>query len=328
MKIGPYNVQNGLALAPMAGVTDRPFRQICKRLGAGLVVSEMVVSHQRLWLTDKTRRRLDHTGEVAPRSVQIVGADPKAMAQAAQMSVAGGAQIVDINMGCPAKKVCNVAAGSALLKDELLVAKILDSVVNAVTVPVTLKLRTGWDVLHKNGLNVARIAQQSGVQALAIHGRTRACAYKGKAEYDTIADIVSQVDIPIFANGDINSVVTAKYVLDYTAAHGLMIGRGAQGRPWVFREISHYLKTGEHLAAPTAVEVMGIVCEHLRNIYAFYGNALGVRIARKHIDWYCKSRPGGQLFWQRVSRVDCAKRQYFLVTQFFDQLISEGEKAA
>lgn len=310
MQIGPYKLKNNLFVAPMAGVTDQPFRQLCRRLGAGMAVSEMVSSNSLLWGSKKTLRRADHSGEDEPRSVQIVGADPDLMAQAAKYNVDQGAQIIDINMGCPAKKICKVAAGSALLKDEPLVQRILESVVNAVEVPVTLKVRTGWDTENRNGVAIARIAEDIGIQALAVHGRTRACAYKGDAEYDTIAAIKAAVSIPVIANGDITTPEKAKQVLDYTGADGVMIGRAAQGRPWIFREIQHFLDTGEHLFEPSLEEIRATLLDHINNLYSFYGEYAGVRIARKHISWYSKGCRGGGSFRNTVNRVDTAKQQY------------------
>jgi tRNA-dihydrouridine synthase B len=321
MYIGPYKLQNNLFVAPMAGVTDRPFRQLCKKLGAGMAVSEMVSSNSLLWGSKKTLRRADHSGENEPRSVQIVGADPKMMAQAAQFNVEHGAQIIDINMGCPAKKICKVAAGSALLKDEPLVASILEAVVRAVDVPVTLKIRTGWDKENRNGPDIARIAEDTGIQALAVHGRTRACAYKGDAEYDTIARIKSSVSIPVIANGDINSPEKARQVLHYTGADGVMIGRAAQGRPWIFREIRHYLETGEHLPEPALEEVRDTLLTHVENLYAFYGEYTGVRVARKHISWYSKGTRGGAGFRDSVNRVETAEMQFAMVREFFNRQI-------
>lgn len=321
MQIGPYKLNNNLFVAPMAGVTDRPFRQLCKKLGAGMAVSEMVSSNSLLWGSKKTLRRADHGGENEPRSVQIVGADPVMMAQAAQYNVEHGAQIIDINMGCPAKKICKVAAGSALLKDEPLVARILESVVKAVDVPVTLKIRTGWDKDNRNGRDIARIAEDIGIQALAVHGRTRACAYQGEAEYDTIAEIKSSISIPVIANGDITSPEKAKYVLDYTGVDGVMVGRAAQGRPWIFREIQHYLETGEHLPEPTLEEVRDTLMAHVENLYAFYGEYTGVRVARKHISWYSKGTRGGASFRDAVNRVETAEEQFDMVREFFDRQI-------
>jgi tRNA-dihydrouridine synthase B len=328
MKIGPYQLRNNLVLAPMAGVTDRPFRQLCKRLGAGMAVSEMVSSNSLLWGSEKTRRRADHAGEVEPRNVQIAGADPRMMAQAARCNVDNGAQIIDINMGCPAKKVCNVMAGSALLQDEHLVGAILDAVVAAVDVPVTLKIRTGWDRSHRNAVRIAQIAEQAGIQALAIHGRTRACMYRGEAEYDTIRAVKQAVGIPVTANGDIDSPEKARLVLDHTGADGLMIGRAAQGRPWIFREIAHYLATGERLAEPTVAEVREIMLGHLENLYDFYGEYTGVRIARKHISWYSKGQRGGAAFRNTVNRVESRRQQLALTREFFDRLAEQQELAA
>ena len=301
----------------MAGVTDRPFRQLCKKLGAGMAASEMVASNSLLWGSDKTRRRADHTGEDEPRTVQIAGASPEMMAQAAHYNVDRGAQIVDINMGCPAKKVCNVSAGSALLQNEILVAQILSAVVKSVGVPVTLKIRTGWDRAHRNGVNIARLAEDCGVQALAVHGRTRADQYQGEAEYDTIAAIKAAVGIPVVANGDINTPEKAAWVLRHTGADGVMIGRGAQGNPWIFREIAHFLDTGERLAPPSVAEVCDTLLGHIENLYAFYGEHTGVRVARKHISWYSKGLVGGAVFRNRVNRVESADEQISLVREFF-----------
>ncbi len=317
MKIGPHQLPNQLILAPMAGVTDRPFRGLCMHMGAGLAVTEMVTSNKQLWHTRKTRLRLDHSGEQQPRSVQIAGTDPLQMAAAAKFNVDRGAQIIDINMGCPAKKVCNVMAGSALMKDESLVGNILDTVVKAVDVPVTLKIRTGWDAENKNAVNIARIAASTGIQALAVHGRTRACAYRGKAEYETIKAVKSSVNIPVIANGDIDSPYRAAEVLKLTGADGIMIGRAAQGNPWIFREISHFLKTGKILAPPSLDEVQNVLINHLENLYDFYGSYTGVRIARKHIGWYCKHHPNTDVFKQHVNRVESTKDQLELVNEFF-----------
>jgi len=328
LTIGPYTLSNKLVLAPMAGVTDRPFRQMCKSLGAGLAVSEMVSSNSLLWGSEKTQRRADHVGEVEPKSIQIAGADPGMMAEAAAYNVDNGAQIIDINMGCPAKKICNVMAGSALLQHEKLVQDILEAVVKAVSVPVTLKIRTGWDKDHRNAVNIARIAQESGIQSLAVHGRTRACGYRGDAEYDTIAAIKSSIKIPVIANGDITTPEKARYVLDYTKADGIMIGRAAQGRPWIFREIDHYLKTGEKLAEPSILEVKTIMLEHLQNLYQFYGEYTGVRIARKHISWYSKGHRNGAAFRQAVNRVENVSEQLRVTEDFFDRLTMQEGKAA
>lgn len=317
MKIGPYQLPNQLILAPMAGVTDRPFRSLCMRMGAGMAVSEMVTSNKQLWHTRKTRLRLDHSGEQQPRSVQIAGTDPLQMAEAAKFNVDRGAQIIDINMGCPAKKVCNVMAGSALMKNESLVAQILDAVVNAVDVPVTLKTRTGWDPENKNAVAIAGIAESAGIQALAVHGRTRTCGYQGEAEYQTIKAVKSAVSIPVIANGDIDSPSRAAEVLKFTGADGIMIGRAAQGNPWIFREIGHLLKSGSILAPPSLDEVQNVLINHLENLYDFYGSYMGVRIARKHIGWYCKHHPNTDLFKQQIVRVESTTEQLDLVTEFF-----------
>lgn len=328
MKIGQYTLSNNLFLAPMAGVTDRPFRLLCRRLGAGMAVSEMVSSNSLLWGNDKTLRRASHNGEPEPKSVQIVGADPEMMAQAAQFNVERGAQIIDINMGCPAKKICKVMAGSALLRDEKLVSSILESVVSSVEVPVTLKIRTGWDKDNRNGKAIAQLAESIGIKALAVHGRTRACAYRGDAEYDTIAEIKQSVNIPVIANGDIGTPEKAKFVLDYTGADGLMIGRAAQGRPWIFREIDHYLKTGKHLAAPSLEEVRETLLDHVQNLYKFYGEHTGIRVARKHISWYSKGCAGSAVFRSHVNKVETVDEQTSMIKAFFDHQISKSELAA
>ncbi|NAW35581.1 tRNA dihydrouridine synthase DusB [Halomonas alimentaria] len=285
-RIGDHTLPNRAILAPMAGVTDRPFRQLCRRLGAGLVVGEMVTSDPNLWHTRKSRLRMDHRGEPGPRSVQIAGGDAAMLAEAARLNADQGAEIIDINMGCPAKKVCNKAAGSALLRDEALVAEILEAVVAAVDVPVTLKIRTGWCAESNNGLRVARLAEDAGIQALAVHGRHRQQRYAGHAEYDTIAAIKAAVKIPVFANGDIDSPEKAAEVLDYTGADAVMVGRGAQGNPWIFREINHYLRHGEPLLPPSDSERAGVLRDHLDSLHDFYGDFMGVRIARKHVGWY------------------------------------------
>ena len=328
MKIGPYKLPNRLVLAPMAGVTDRPFRQLCRAQGAGLVVSEMVSSNALLWGSEKTRRRIDHAGEGEPVSVQIAGAVPSQMADAARFNVDHGAQIIDINMGCPAKKVCNVMAGSALLQDERLVGRILDAVVTAVDVPVTLKIRTGWDPEHKNALAIARIAELAGIQALAVHGRTRACAYRGEAEHDTVRLIKSAVSIPIIANGDIRTPERAVEVLQDTGADAIMIGRAAQGRPWIFREIAHYMTTGRHLPAPAPAAICTILIAHLENLYAFYGEYTGVRVARKHIAWYSKGQRDGNPFRQHINQLDSADAQLAYVRDYFDRLTEQQALAA
>ena len=328
VRIGPYTLPNQLILAPMAGVTDQPFRQLCRRLGAGLVVSEMVTSDVNLWNTRKSSLRMIHSGDAEPRSVQIAGGDPQMLAEAARRNVEMGAQIIDINMGCPAKKVCNKAAGSALMKDEQLVSAILQAVVAAVDVPVTLKIRTGWDRANKNGLTVAKIAEQSGISALAVHGRTRADLYTGEAEYDTIAAIKQAVTLPVFANGDIDSPQKARQVLDATGADGLLIGRAAQGRPWIFREIDHYLATGTQLPAPSLLEVEGILLEHLAALHAFYGDVMGVRIARKHVGWYLATLPGAREFRAQFNRLESTDAQCANVRQFFIERHNEKQGVA
>lgn len=328
MQIGPWKLSNNLVLAPMAGVTDRPFRQLCRTLGAGLAVSEMVSSNALLWGSDKTRRRIDHAGEPAPVSVQIAGADPALMADAARFNVDNGAQIIDINMGCPAKKVCNVMAGSALLQDEPLVGRILDAVVNAVAVPVTLKIRTGWDPAQRNGLTIAAIAESAGIQALSVHGRTRTCGYRGEAEHDTTRAIKTAVSIPVIANGDITTPERAVQVLRHTGVDAVMIGRAAQGRPWIFREISHYLQTGERLPEPAPMEIGRILTGHLQNLYAFYGEYTGVRMARKHIAWYSKRQRDGNRFRAQVNRIESATAQLAYVSDYFSQLSERQELAA
>jgi tRNA-dihydrouridine synthase B len=318
--IGPYKIDPPLILAPMAGVTDKPFRQLCKRLGAGYSVSEMTSSDPRLWRTRKSAHRLDHDGEPAPIGVQIAGADPAALAAAAQHAVDHGAEIVDINMGCPAKKVCNAWAGSALLKDEALVGRIVAAVVAAVGVPVTLKIRTGWDSAHRNGIRVARIAEDAGVRALAVHGRTRDMLYTGEAEYETIAAIKQAVRIPVIANGDVASPHKARDVLAATGADALMIGRAAQGRPWIFGEIAHFLATGEVLPPPAAAAVRDTLIEHVQALHAFYGEVAGVRIARKHLAWYAKDRPENAAFRAVVNRAETADEQLRLTRDYFDAL--------
>ena len=326
MQIGPHKLKNNLIVAPMAGVTDRPFRQLCKRMGAGMAVSEMVASNSLLWGSEKTRRRANHEGEVDPISVQIAGADPRMLAEAAKYNVDEGAQIIDINMGCPAKKVCNVMAGSALLKDEPLVARILEAVVGAVCVPVTLKIRTGWDRNNRNALAVARIAEASGVQALAIHGRTRACGFSGDAEFETIAEVKSQVGIPVIANGDIGTPERVKEVLERTGADAVMIGRAAQGRPWMFREISHFLETGETLAPPEVEEIHRVLVAHLEELYEFYGEHTGVRVARKHISWYTKGLAGSAAFRHAMNQLQTRAEQLEAVHEFFAELSGRGQR--
>ena len=313
-----FQLRNNLFVAPMAGVTDRPFRQLCKQLGAGLAVSEMVTSNSLLYGSAKTRRRANHDGEVEPISVQIAGADPAMMAEAAKYNVDEGAQIIDINMGCPAKKVCNVMAGSALMQNEALVAKIVEAVVNAVpNTPVTLKFRTGWSRDNRNAPAIAHIAQESGIRAIAIHGRTRADQYMGEAEYDTIADVKSRVSIPVIANGDITSPQKAKFVLDYTQADGVMIGRAAQGKPWLFREIEHFLATGALLPPPKVAEIHAILRGHLADLYAFYGEQTGIKIARKHIGWYTKGLVGASHFRHAMNQLQTVEEQIAATDEFF-----------
>jgi tRNA-dihydrouridine synthase B len=326
MQIGNHILKNNLVVAPMAGVTDRPFRQLCKKLGAGLAVSEMVTSNSLLYGSEKTRRRANHEGEVDPISVQIAGADPQMMAEAARYNVDNGAQIIDINMGCPAKKICNVMAGSALLKDEPLVSQILKAVVGAVNVPVTLKIRTGWDKNNRNAVMIAKMAEDSGVQALAMHGRTRACLYMGDAEYDTIAAVKQAINIPLIANGDITTPEKAKYVLDYTGADAVMIGRAAQGRPWIFREIEHFLKTGTHLLPPTVEEIHTVMLEHINDLYGFYGDIAGMRVARKHISWYTKGLAGSASFRHHMNTLDTIPLQQQAINDFFAELKSQHER--
>jgi tRNA-dihydrouridine synthase B len=320
MRIGPYSIAPGVVLAPMAGVTDKPFRLLCKRMGAGLAVSEMTASDPRLWNTTKSLRRMDHDGEPEPVSVQIAGYDPGMLAEAAKYNADNGAQIIDINMGCPAKKVCNVWSGSALLQDEPLVARILQAVVKAVDVPVTLKIRTGWDRDHRNALTIARIAEDAGIAALAVHGRTRADKYEGEAEYATIAAVKASIGIPVLANGDITTPARAREVLAATGADAVMIGRGAQGRPWIFREVAHYLATGETLPEPGPAEVRDILAGHLEQLYAFYGERMGVRIARKHLGWYAKDRPENTAFRHVVNQAEDAATQLRLTREYFDAL--------
>ena len=322
MRIGTHSISPGLILAPMAGVTDKPFRQLCKRLGAGLAVSEMTTGDPRLWHTQKSLHRMDHIGEPAPISVQIAGTKPQVLADAARYNVDHGAQIIDINMGCPAQKVCNAWAGSALMRDEALVARILEAVVAVVEVPVTLKIRTGWDARNRNGLQIARIAENAGISALAVHGRTRDQHYTGAAEYETIAAIKSALRIPVLANGDIDSPQKAAYVLQATGADALLVGRAAQGRPWIFREIAHYLATGALLPSPALSEVRDILLEHLQALHEFYGEPQGVRIARKHLGWYAKDRPENVAFRAVVNRAESADAQLRLTRDYFDALVA------
>jgi len=320
MQLGSFTLSPNVVLAPMAGVTDKPFRMLCKRLGAGLCVSEMTISNPKLWHTSKSRHRMDHAGEPDPISVQIAGTVPEVLAEAARYNVDHGAQIIDINMGCPAKKVCNTWAGSALMRDEALVARILSAVVEAVDVPVTLKIRTGWDSEHRNALAIARIAQDSGISALAVHGRTRDQHYTGVAEYDTIAAVKAALSIPVLANGDVDSPEKAAFVLRYTGADAVMVGRAAQGRPWIFREIAHYLATGELLPEPGVDEVRDVLLGHLAHLHDFYGEVAGVRIARKHLGWYAKDRPENAAFRAVVNRAQSAQEQVRLTRDYFDAL--------
>ncbi|WP_099035335.1 tRNA dihydrouridine synthase DusB [Lacimicrobium alkaliphilum] len=327
MQIGPYRLENNLILAPMAGVTDRPFRQLCKSMGAGLVVSEMLSSNPAVWNSEKSRQRMDHQGESGIRSVQIAGSEPELMAQAAIHNVNNGAQVIDINMGCPAKKVNKKLAGSALLRQPQLVEKIVQAVVAAVSVPVTLKIRTGWDPDHRNGVDIARIAEANGIQSLAVHGRTRACMYKGEAEYDTISAIKQAVRIPVVANGDIRTPQKARQVLEQTGADAIMVGRGAQGRPWIFREIEHYLKTGELLPAPTLNEVRQIMLEHIGNVHQFYGEFMGARIARKHVGWYLAEHDKERQFRFAFNAIDNAAEQIDALNLYFDALTESAVNA-
>ncbi|WP_188381976.1 tRNA dihydrouridine synthase DusB [Oxalicibacterium faecigallinarum] len=326
MNLGPYSLVNNVFVAPMAGVTDRPFRQLCKQLGAGYAVSEMAASNPKLWATEKSSRRTNHDGEMEPKAVQIAGADPSMLAECAKFNVARGAQIIDINMGCPVKKVCNAWCGSALLQHESLVAEILQAVVSAVDVPVTLKFRTGWDRAHKNAMQIARMAEDSGIAMLTLHGRTRADGYSGDAEYETIAAVKAAVSIPVVANGDIDTPEKARFVLDATGADAIMVGRAAQGRPWIFREIDHYLRTGTHLPSPLISEVRALMDEHLRAHYAFYGDYLGVRTARKHIGWYVQNLMGGEEFRRSMNRLEDCAAQLAAVDAFFESQLVHGER--
>ena len=329
MQIGPYTLPNRLFVAPMAGVTDRPFRQLCRAFGAGYAVSEMVTSRKDLWHTLKTSRRADHAGEPGPIAVQIAGTDAAMMAEAAAYNIDRGAQIIDINMGCPAKKVCNKWAGSALMQDEALALSIVEAVVAACAphgVPVTLKMRTGWCARVKNALGIARAAESAGVQMVTVHGRTREQGYKGVAEYDTIAAVKAALKIPVVANGDIDSPEKASAVLRATGADALMIGRAAQGRPWIFREVAHFLATGQHLAPPLVLEVRRALLDHLHDHYGLYGEFSGVRSARKHIGWYVRALPGGEDFRRRMNLVDSAAVQWQLVADYFEELAGSHER--
>jgi len=327
MRLGPYTLDNNLLLAPMAGVTDKTFRQLCKKHGAGLAVSEMVASDPVLWGTKKSQLRLNHYEDESPRAVQIVGADPQAMANAAQHNADIGAQIIDINMGCPARKVCNVFSGSALMQDETLVTKILNSVVDAVDIPVTLKIRTGWNERNKNAVKIAQIAEDSGIQMLTVHGRTRACGFKGEAEYQTIKDVKQNVAIPVIANGDITTPEKAVYVLHATGADGIMLGRVALGNPWIFNEINYFLKTGARLSRPTVEQVRQVVLQHLNGLYDLYGEYIGVRVARKHVAWYSKYLENGDALRGKVNKTESIKRQLFAVENYFSA-INDGEVLA
>jgi tRNA-dihydrouridine synthase B len=334
MRIGPYVLPSSVVLAPMAGVTDRPFRILCRKLGAGLAASEMLTSDTRLWNTPKSRLRMSHEGEPEPRVVQLAGADPVALAEAARLNVDQGAQIIDLNMGCPAKKVCGKLCGSALLKDESLVARILDAVVGAVNAPVTLKIRTGWDREHRNGVNIARIAESCGIQALAVHGRTRADFYDGAAEYETIRDIKSAIGIPVFANGDIDAPQKAREVLDFTGADGVMLGRASHGAPWIFRSVNAFLSdggppSGNTHAALSRAEVRDIILAHLDSLYAFYGEGTGVRIARKHLGWYCEQCfPDSAQIRRDLMGAASTAAQFALAGKHFDEWAGEAAQAA
>ena len=319
LKIGSHIIKNPVILAPMAGVTDRPFRQLCLNMGAGMAVSEMVTSDPKLWHTKKSRLRMNHTEEFEPRSVQIAGSDPEQMGEAARLNESMGAQIIDINMGCPAKKVCNKAADSALMREPELVESILKAVVKSVNIPVTLKIRTGWCPETKNGLEIARLAEDCGISALAVHGRTRQCMYRGDAEYKTITDICQSLTIPVIANGDITSPEKARLILEQTGADAVMIGRAAQGRPWIFREINHYLLHGEHLPAPTVSEVQDILLGHLSALHAFYGELQGARIARKHVGWYLQASPAGSTFRKSFNRLETAEDQKNCIQEYFQK---------
>ena len=324
MRTGPFSLPNQVVLAPMAGVTDRPFRILCRRLGAGLTVSEMVTSDPSLRTSPKTLRRIDHAGEPAPRSVQIAGADPARLADAARFNVALGADVIDINMGCPAKKVCGAAAGSALLSDEPLVARILERVVSSVDVPVTVKIRTGPAPERRNAVRIARIAEAAGIAAIAVHGRTRRCAFRGVAEYDSVRAVKCAVSVPVIANGDVASPEQARRVLDFTGADAVMIGRAAQGNPWLPGAVAAYLRSGVKAAPPGVQERAEVLLAHLRALHAFYGEAVGVRVARKHLSWSCRAYPQGERFWRSVNRVECARRQLALTRDFFHRLLDEA----
>jgi len=327
MRLGSYTLDNNLLLAPMAGVTDKLFRQLCRMYGAGLAVSEMVASDPALWDTKKSQLRLNHYEEESPRSVQIVGADPQAMANAAKYNADLGAQIIDINMGCPAKKVCNIFSGSALMQDEMLVTKILESVVGGVDIPVTLKIRTGWNIENKNAVKIAQIAENSGIQMLTVHGRTRACGFKGEAEHQTIKQVKDHVSIPVIANGDITTPEKAADVLYATGADGIMLGRAALGNPWIFNEINHFLKTGVRLPGPSTEDIQQVMLQHLSGLYELYGEYIGVRVARKHVGWYCKHLENGDVLRSRVNKTESVEKQLLVVEDYFNTLI-DGEALA
>ncbi|TOI72380.1 tRNA dihydrouridine synthase DusB [Vibrio parahaemolyticus] len=322
LKIGNYQLKNNLIVAPMAGVTDRPFRELCLRYGAGMAVSEMMSANPKLWKTSKSKQRMVHEGESGIRSVQIAGSDPQLMADAAQFSVENGAQIIDINMGCPAKKVNKKLAGSALLQYPTIIEEILKAVVNAVDVPVTLKTRTGWDTENKNCVQIAKLAEDCGIQALALHGRTKACMYKGEAEYDSIKAVKEAISIPVIANGDIDSPEKAKFVLEYTGADALMIGRPAQGRPWIFQEIHHYLENGTTMDELPTQEVKAIMLGHVKALHEFYGEYLGPRIARKHVGWYLKEHEQASEFRRTFNAIDAAPLQIEALEGYFDNVAS------
>lgn len=328
MRLGLYTLDNNLLLAPMAGVTDKPFRQLCRIHGAGLAISEMVASDPVLWNTRKSQLRSNHYGEEPPRSVQIVGADPEMMANAAKHNAGLGAQIIDINMGCPARKVCNVFSGSALMQDEKLVTKILKSVVDAVDIPVTLKIRTGWNEQNKNAVKIAQIAENSGIQMLTVHGRTRACGFKGEAEYQTIKQVKNHVSIPVIANGDITTPGKAADVLHATGADGIMLGRAALGNPWIFREINHFLQTGEQIARPSINEIQQVILQHLNGLYELYGEYTGVRVARKHVGWYSKYLENGEVLRSSVNKTENIESQLLVIENYFNAKNDEEALAA
>lgn len=326
LTIGSHSFKSLAVLAPMAGVTDLPFRNLCRQHGADLVVSEMLTSNKKLWNTRKSKLRMDHTGEKGPISVQIAGGDPEMLAEAAELNIQHGADIIDINMGCPAKKVCKKAAGSALMKDEALVEQILKAVVNKINQPVTLKMRTGWSKSNKNGVTIARMAEDLGIQAIAVHGRTRECKYEGEAEYDTIRAIKATVSIPVIANGDIDSPIKAKQVLDYTGADAVMIGRPALGQPWLLQQIDHFLRTGEQLVAPTTLQTKQLLLDHLDALHAFYGDFMGVKIARKHVSWYLQNKTNSDYFRREFNQLENSDAQKQAIEQFFNGKSNPSQK--